>query len=790
MIKRFFLLTWRNLTRHKGFSFINIAGLAIGMSSVLLIGLWIKNQLSIDRIYPKTDRLYMLYNRGTFNGAVQVWDQTPKSIAPVLKKDYPGVEDASRYAGDHFLISVGDTHLNGQCAFVDSGFLTMFGLPMLKGAPALALRGTYSIVLTEQMAVRLFGSQEPMGRTVLLDSNAVFTVTGVLKDLDATTSFTFDYLLPWAYMTHIGWNDEQNWGNNSISTFVLLRPGVTQTSFDDQVARITRSHSKEQATVFTQPMSRLHLYNKAQDGRLVGDKIVTVRLFSAIALFILLIACINFMNLSTARSERRAREVGIRKVVGALRRSLIARFIGESTLISTLAFVIALFLTRLSLPAYDRLVGEQLNLDYRSPGFWIFGIGFVLFTGVLAGSYPAFYLSSFRPVSVLKGRSSFRKVNALANTRKILVVLQFSFAITLVICTVVVFKQLRYGVDRDAGYDRDQLAYFFVQGPAFDHQDAICQELINSGAAISTTNTPGPVTQHWSDALGFQWPGSTKADQDLDFLIFASKSGFVRTFGITLLQGRDIDIEKYHSDSNAMLLNESAVKTMRLKNPIGQLVGQMGVPPHHVVGVIRDFILESPFTKKIAPMVIVGPGGMFLQVIHFRLNPAHSTAADLALAEKIYHRYNPDYPFDYHFVDDSYAKKFKAERQTTRLAALFATLTIVISCLGLFALAAYMAENRFREIGVRKVLGASVTGITTLLVRDFVILVLIAFLISAPVAWLVMDKWLLNYSYRIDIGWDVFAFSGVLAVLIAVATVGYQSIRAAIANPVRALSSE
>lgn len=793
MLKSFFLLTWRHLIRNKGFSTINIAGLAIGMASALLIGLWINNELHIDRIYPKTGRLYMLYNRGTSEGQTIVWDQTPKSIAPVLKKDYPGVEDAARYVRDHFLISAGETHLNSTVAFADSGFLDMFGFPMLEGDPAHALGSTYNIVLTQQMAKRLFGDRDPMGRTVRLDSNSIVTVTGVLADLPATTSFSFDYLLPWSYMNHLGWNDEQNWGNNSISTYVLLEPGVTEASFDKQVADITRSHSKERAEVFTQPISRLHLYNKAQDGRLVGDKIITVRLFSAIALFILLIACINFMNLSTARSERRAREVGIRKVVGAFRRSLIAQFIGESTLISALAFIAALFLTRISLPAFDRLVGEQLTIDYNSPGFWLFGLGFVLFTGLLAGSYPAFYLSSFRPASVLKGSRSFLVHNLRVPSvtpRKILVVLQFSFAITLVICTVIVFKQLRYGIDRNAGYDRDQLVYFYTQGAASDHYDAIRQELLSSGAAIAVANTPGPITQHWSDAMGFQWPGSTKADLEIDFRTFASKSDLVKTMGLTLLEGRDIDIDKYRTDSNAMLVNESAAKAMRLKDPIGRMVGQVGGQPYHVVGVIKDFILESPFTKQIAPMVIVGPEGMYFQVINFKLNPAHSTKTDLALAEKIYHQYSPDYPFEYNFADEAYAKKFKAEMETTRLSALFAALTILISCLGLFALAAYMAENRIREIGVRKVLGASVAGITSLLVRDFIRLVLIAFLISAPVAWVVMHKWLLDYSYRIDIGWDVFAASGLLAVGIAAATVSYQSVKAALANPTSSLRTE
>ncbi|HEV3411170.1 MAG TPA: ABC transporter permease [Puia sp.] len=787
MFKNYFTIAWRNLLRNKTFSIINILGLSIGMTAALLIGLWIHNELSIDRIYPKTDQLYLLNNRDTVNGEIWVWNQTPKSLVPVLKKDYPGVEDATRYMGNRFLITVGDSHFNSNGGIVDSGFLPMFGFPMLEGEPTRALSSTYNIVLTQQMAKRLFGNENPMGRTVLIDSNDNFTVTGVLKDLPSTTSFKFDYLVPWSYMAHLGWNDEQNWSNYSVATYVLLKPGMTREAFDTQVGDIGRTHGKVTAHVFTQPMSRLNLYSKAQNGQLVGDKIITVRLFTAIAAFILLIACINFMNLSTARSERRAREVGVRKVVGAARGSLIAQFIGESTLTAALAFITALFLAYISLGAFNQLIGQELAINYSSPAFWLFSIGFVLFTGLLAGSYPAFYLSSFRPAGVLKG--SFKKTGTLITTRKVLVVLQFSFAILLIICTAIVFKQLRYGINRDAGYNRDQLVYFFAEGPAHDHYDAIRQEFLSSGAATSVTYLPGPITQHWSDGQGFHWPGSTTQEEQTDFRTYAATSDFVKTLGITLLQGRDIDVYKYKSDSDAVLLNESAVRTMQLKDPIGQLISR-GNERFHVVGVIKDFILESPFTSEIVPMIISGPRYVWLQVVHFKLNPAHSTATDLALAEKIYHKYNPAYPFEYKFADESYAQKFKAEQQTTKLSALFAALTIFISCLGLFALAAYTAETRIREIGVRKVLGATVTSIATLLTRDFILLVLIAFLIAAPVAWFVMNNWLLNYGYRVSIGWDTFALSGLLAVAIAAITVSYQSVKAALANPVKSLRTE
>ncbi|HUB61003.1 MAG TPA: ABC transporter permease [Puia sp.] len=795
MLKNYFTIAFRNLTRKPGFSFINILGLAIGMTAALLIGLWVLNELRIDRTYPKTDRIYLLYNRDRIDGTIWVWDQTPKSTAPVLKKDYPAVEDAVRYSPIHFLTSAGEIHVNSSGAFVDSGFLSMFGFPLLEGQPAHALDGMYNIVITQKMAKRLFGNEDPIGRTIRIDNKADFTVTGVLKDLTAATSFNFDYLLTWQYLAHIGWNDEQNWGNNSIWTYVLLKPGITQQAFDSQVRDITRSHSKETAEVFTQPMSRIHLYSKNQDGKLVGDKIVTVRLFTAIVAFILLIACINFMNLSTARSERRAREVGIRKVVGAVRGSLIAQFIGESTLIATLAFVVALLLTQISLPAFNQLVAEHLAIDYRNPAFWLFGMGFIVFTGLLAGSYPAFYLSSFRPVKVLKG--TFGKVNTMnfvgglsVTPRRILVVLQFSFAIALIICTIIVQRQIHYGMNRDTGYNRDHLVVVTANGQANDHYEAIRTELLTSGAAIAVTQSPGPITAHWSDGTGYHWPGSTAADQDVDFLRYATSADFVKTMGITLVRGRDIDVEKYKSDSTAALLNESAVRAMHLLNPIGTEFAQGSHERFHVVGVIKDFILESPFSKEIAPMMIFGPKGVWFSVIHFRMNPAHSTATNLALAEKIFAQYNPGYPFEYSFEDENYAKNFKDEQRMDKLSALFAALTVFISCLGLFALASYTAGNRIREIGIRKVLGASVTSITTLLTGDFIRLVLIAFLIAAPVAGLIMNKWLLNYGYRISITWDIFALSGLLAVAIALATVSYQSIKAALTNPVKNLRNE
>ncbi|HVU99622.1 MAG TPA: ABC transporter permease [Puia sp.] len=788
MLHNYLKIAIRNLLRNKGFSAINISGLAIGMASALLILLWVHNELTFDRWYPNTSRLYQLYNRDNLQGNLVAWPNTPKPLAPFIKKDFPDVEDVTRYRNVIYLLSTGDTRLNSRGACADSAFLKMFGLPMIQGDAAHALSSPGGIVLTRQMAKNLFGNSDPMGKIVRIDSNTNFTVTGVLKDLPANTSFQFDYLLPWSFVIRTS-HDNDQWGTNSVFTFVLLKPGASQAAFDREVRDITIAHSdrKETTQVFTQPMARLHLYSKSENGVLVGDRVHIVRLFALIAGFILLIACINFMNLSTARSEKRAREVGIRKVVGAFRGYLIGQFIGESILIAALSFILALLLTHLTLDAFNQLVGTRLVVEFDNPVWWAFAIGFVVFTGLLAGSYPAFYLSAFQPVKVLKG--TYRKVNALISTRRILVILQFSFATILIIATLTVWRQIRHAQDRNAGYNRNQLVYTFNQGEIPNHYEAIKHDLLASGAVLSINRSLNPITQHWSDSWGYSWDGCTPADKRIDFISLSSDVDFLKTMGASLAAGRDIDIYKYPTDSNAVILNESAVRTMRVKNPVGMTIrSDDGRGSFHVIGVVKDFILESPY-DNIAPMMIFAVGGFF-QVIHMKLNPAWPVAANKAQLEKVFKQYNPQYPAPFIFVDEAYAGKFKAEQQVGTLAALFAGLTIFISCLGLFALAAYMAENRIREIGVRKVLGASVTGITTMLAKDFVWLVLIAFVVSAPISWWIMHDWLTGFNYRVGMGWDIFALSGGLALVIAVATVSYQAIRAALANPVKALRSE
>lgn len=793
MFRNYFKTAWRNLLKNKGFSFINITGLAIGMAAAILIFLWIQNEMNRDTLYPKSARLYLMYNRDKFSGQSYAWNSTPVIMGPTLKNNYPEVEDAVRVDSHsaNYLFTVDEKKFIEHGFVVDSGFLNMFDFPMLYGNPGKALGGIYNIVVTESLAKTLFGNDNAMGKTIKIDSTDIFTVTGVMKDLPNTTSFQFDYLLPFAYLHKLK-QDDDIWDNNSLNTYVLLKQNASQNAFDAKVKNITIEHTKNSGLpsttqVFSYPVSKTYLYGKNDNGQLVAGRIETVRLFAIIAAFILLIACINFMNLSTARSEKRAKEVGIRKAVGAQKFSLIAQFIGESILLALLAGIVAIIIVQLVLPFYNGLVNKQLYLDWSNIYFWLELFSFIIFTGIVAGSYPAFFLSSFKPVKVLKG--TFRAAYTVFNPRRVLVVLQFTFAITLIISTIIIVHQIMYAQQRETGYNKNNIIYTFIQGDVGKDYDIIKQSLVDNGAAVAVTKSMSPITQSWSDSWGFSWAGSTEDDRKLDFIRFSTDGDFMKVMGTSLIEGRDIDLKNYPGDSTAIMINETAVKKMRLKEPVlGQFIINSNVKMQ-IVGVVKDFIFNSPY-DPISPLMINGPGTGWFNVIHIKLNPAKSVSQDLKLAEQVFKQFNPQYPFNYKFVDEEYAKKFEDTQRTATLAALFAGLTIIISCLGLFGLAAYMAENRIKEIGVRKVLGASVIGITTLLSKDFLKLVIISFVIASPIAWYAMHQWLLGYTYRVGIDWWVFAGAGIMAVLISLLTVSYQAIKAAIANPVKSLRTE
>ena len=784
-------LSLRSLRKNKLYSFINVSGLAVGLASAIVICLWIQSELGHDRFHPNIDRLYLLNHRDQNNGGAYVYNFTGAVMGPTIQKEYPEVERVVRVnnSNANFLISNGDKHFSIHGDYVDTGFFTLFNFPLAEGNAATALNSVKNIILTQQLATKLFGDQDAMGKTVRVDSVDFLTVTGVLKDLPGNTSFQFDYLLPWSYYTKLH-PDDNGWGNNTQLTFVALKPGVSVADFDRKIANIVISHGKPgefTSKIFAQPYKDAWLYSKVQNGQYVGGRIEMVKMFSLIAVFILMIACINFTNLSTARSEKRAREVGIRKVSGALRSSLILQFITESILLALVAGILAVGIVQLCLPVFNSVVGQKLAIDYGNPWYWLWALLFIGLTGVLAGIYPAFYLSSFQPVKVLKG--AFRPVKTLLTPRKVLVVLQFTFAIALIICTIIVAGQIRFAENRDAGYRRDNLAFVIMFGKARMNYELIKKDLLSSGAATAVAQTSAPMTENWGSTTGFMWRESNNDDSKSGFNIFTADKDLSATMHLQVLQGRNIDIDTYKTDSTAVLLNESAVKIMRLKHPVGEVIRTMfHAPDLHVVGVVKDFILESPY-EPVGPMLIVGPVFGY-NVINFRINDHPSYSENLQKAQKVFLQYNPEYPFNVRFYDQEYLLKFADEQQVGTLVGLFAALTIFISCLGLFGLAAYMAENRIKEIGIRKVLGASVADITGLLSKEFLRLVAISFVIASPIAWLVMHNWLLGYQYRIGIEWWVFALTGLLSLFIALATVSFQAVKAALANPIRNLRTE
>jgi putative ABC transport system permease protein len=785
MFKNYLKITWRNLLKNKSFTAINIAGLAVGMASAALILFWVQNEASYDQFHEKKDRIYQMYNRSKIEGEIWAWGTTPKPMMASLKLDYPQVEQAARATQANFLFTLDSKHLTLPGIFTDPDFLTMFSLPLIEGNPKTALNDMKGLVLTEKTAIKLFGNTNVLGKTVKIDSVDYFTVTGVMKDLPNNTRFSFEYLMTWKYWEKINGGVDKNWGNNSVSTYALLKPGVTEAYFNKQVKNITRSHSDvKDIDVFVHPMTKWRLYSKFENGQIVGGRITTIKLFSIIAAFILLIACINFMNLSTARSEKRAKEVGIRKVVGARKGSLIVQFMGESVMIALLAGIVALLIVQLSLPAFNLLTEKQLFIPFASPVFWLVVVTFIMFTGVVSGSYPALYLSSFAPVKVLKG--TFKAANATFSPRKILVVTQFTFAIVLIISTIIVKEQLDYAQNRDTGYKKNNLAYTFIQGAIEKNYNLIRSELISSGAATAVTKTSAPMTEGWSDSWGFDWQGKDP-NAKIDFNMFNVDGDFSKTMNLKIVEGRDIDIKTYPSDSSAIMINQASLKIMKFKSPIGQTVMNNG-KKLTIVGVVKDFILQSPY-EPVKQMIIQGPNSWF-NVIHYKLNEKNTTAENLKLAEAVFKKYNSEYPFNYYFIDEEYNKKFADEQRVGTLASLFAGLTIFISCLGLFGLATYMAQNRIKEIGVRKVLGASVFGVTSMLSKDFLKLVAIAFIVATPIAWYSMDHWLQTYAYRVNISVWVFAIAAFVTTLLSIVTVSFQAVKAALANPVKSLRSE
>ena len=789
MLRNYLKTAWRNLLKNKAYSVINILGLAAGMAVALLIGLWVYNEYSYDRFLPGYQQLYRVQRNFDSNGDTLTFRTTSQKLAEALRNDIPGIEHVaiSDWMGPRGLM-VGDKKLFIRGAQIGGDFLKMFRYPLIIGNPNTVLSDPYSIVLTESTAKALFGSEDPINKMVRYNNQHDLKVTGVLKDIPANSTLQFNFIVPFSYLQAVNQDVREgntSFSNNGYQLFVQLKPGFTLAQVAGKIRNI--EHSEKGSTnamnsyITLQPLARWHLYSNYVNGQDTAGFLEYVKMFTLIGILVLLIACINFINLTTARSEKRAREVGVRKAIGSGRKALVLQFLAESFLLTLIAFVFAVIFVQMALPAFNTLTGGQLVLPVSSAGFWAILLAGVLITALIAGSRPAFYLSSFQPVKVLKGSIGGGKTKS--SFRKILVVSQFSCSIALIISTVIIYQQVQHGKNRPSGYDLDRLLVTPGSTDLDRNYTALKNELIAKGIASGVTAASSPATDiYWHSDIG-QWPGK-KAGETVEMGIILVSEDYFKTMGMQLKEGRDFASP---ADSNRVIFNEAAIARLRLKNPVSQTI-RWGGKTREIVGVVKDALMLSPFSPADPTMFIPDPN--VHDNLMYRLTPGTNTADALAQLTAIFNKYNPAYPYRYEFADQSYAFKFKLEVLIGKLSALFAGLAIFISCLGLFGLAAYMAEQRTKEIGIRKVLGASVAQLWLLLSKDFIVLVLLSCLIATPVTFYYLHDWLQQYNYRITIGPLVFVLAGVAAIVITILTISIQAIKAARSNPVKSLRTE
>lgn len=795
MIKNYFKIALRNLVKSPGYSFINIAGLATGMAVALLIGLWIWDELTFNQYHKNYDRLAQVWQHNLYNGTKESQISNPYLMAEEIRNnfgsDFKYVLQSS-WTFSHIL-TYGDKKFNKDGNYFEPQVIDMLSLKMLRGTSD-CLRDPYSIALSESVAKAYFGDTDPIGQMMRMDDKVDIKVTGVFEDIPYNSNFRgVTYLLPWElYLITNEWIKKMQdpWGSNFTQTFAQLADNADFEKVSAKIVNVKFNKLKDEddrkykPEVFLQPMSKWHLYNDFKNGKNVGGRIEFVWLFGIIGIFVLMLACINFMNLSTARSEKRAKEVGIRKSIGSLRAQLIGQFFSESLVVALIAFVISLLLVQMGLPLFNQVADKKLVMPWSSPLFWATGLLFSALTGIIAGSYPALYLSSFQPVKVLKG--TFRAGRGASVPRKVLVVLQFTVSVILIIGTIVVFRQIEFARNRPIGYDRKGLINNYPKTlDIHKHFEAVTSELKNAGAVIEMTESGSPTTQVWNSNGGFTWKGKDPA-MSVDFPNNGVTHEYGKTVGWTFKDGRDF-ARDHATDSSAFVINEAAVKFLGFKNPVGEILNWNN-KPYTIIGVIKDMLIESPYDPVRPSLFHISKEEG--NVVIMKLNPNKSASESLAKIKEVFTKYDPASPFEYRFVDEDYDRKFQSEERVGKLASFFSILAIFISCLGIFGLASFVAEQRTKEIGVRKVMGASVVNLWGMLSKDFVVLVIISLFIAMPIAFYFMTGWLHKYDYRTDMAWWIFAASGAGALLITLCTVSYQSIKAALANPVNSLRSE
>jgi len=799
MFKNYLKIAWRNLAKNKGYSVINIGGLALGIAVTLIIGLWVQSELTYDSYFKNKDKIAMVFQSQTFNGEVGTGPAIPRPLEKALRDGYASNFKyivMSSWTNKNYLKHE-ETSLYKSGNFMQRKAPELLNLEIIKGEKD-GLREINSIMLSESVANALFGTEDPIGKAIKFRNQFDLMVTSVYKDIPRNTSF-YDthYIIPWeGYVASTEWvkNSEDQWGNNSFQMFVQLADNADMNKVSATIKDVKKNLNEDTAEwnpqLFLFPMKDWYLRYSFENGiQTGGGRIKYVWLFAIIGAFVLLLACINFMNLSTARSEKRAKEVGIRKSIGSQKGQLIYQFLSESFLVVVLAFLVSLLIIVASLNGFNDLAKKEINFPWSSSVFWLISIVFILFTTLLAGSYPALYLSSFKPVDVLKG--TFKSGRYAGLPRKVLVVLQFTVSVAFIIGTVIVMQQINYAKNRPVGYDKEGL----IQIPTYSQDfagktDLMRTEFLNSGAVVEMSASSSPTTQIWSNRSGFKWEGKPEGFQE-DLAYTEVSTEYAKSLNLKIVEGRDFSRD-FASDSLGVLINESAKKYLGMTNPIGKLLkddSENNNPPLKIIGVVQDMITSSPY-EPVKQGIYVFDRFDNISYYNLRLNPKQSNSKNLATVEKVFKAHFPDIPFQYDFVDAKYGEKFASEERIGTLSGVFTALAILISCLGLFGLTSFVAEQRTKEIGVRKVLGATIFNVWNMLSKDFLKLVIISCFIAIPIAYYIMNGWLQAYPYRVILEWWIFVLAIIGALLVTVITVSFQAIKAAKANPVKSLRTE
>jgi ABC-type antimicrobial peptide transport system permease subunit len=808
MIKNYLKIAWRNVFRSKFSSFLNISGLTVGIAVALLIGLWVYDELSFNKYHQNYSRVAQVLVRGKdlkegpfINNSLQYPLAT--ELQTTYKSNFKHIVRASWV--QEYILSAGEKKLSSVGQFMDEAAPEMLTLKMVRGNWS-GLKDPNSIMLSASTAKALFGNSDPLDETVLINNKMTVKVTGVYDDLPQNSQFKdIKFFSTWnLWVSENDWIQQRatnDWNNHFLKLYAEIPRGtnfetINNNIKDAELQKIKKLENfKEQVArspqVFLHPMSQWHLHPYTRNGVTDNKPIRMMRLVSIIGLFVLLLACINFMTLSTARSEKRAREVGVRKAIGSMRKQLVYQFFAESSLVVIISFIFSCLLTTVSLPWFNKLSAKQMKIPFNDVNFWLVSAAFIFITALLAGSYPALYLSSFKPVKVLKGPL---RVGRLATfPRKILVVTQFAVSIALIISTIVVYRQLKFAKDRPVGYDREGLVMLTMKSEDFyGKYDLLRTELLNTGVVSNVSESMGKVTEVVSGNNGFDWKGrDSNKDESFGTLAVTHEHG--ETVGWKFIAGRDFS-RKYASDSNGVVINESAAKYMALENPVGETITwkwhDNPPKPYTILGVIKDMVMESPYAPVEPTLFFVKALNGDVSCINIRIMPGSILNKSLSKIGDVFKKLVPSAPFDYQFADEEYAQKFAAEERAGKLVGFFAAFAIFISCLGLFGLATFIAEQRTKEIGIRKTLGASVLSIWQLLSREFVLLVMIALFIAAPVAYYFMHNWLQDYQYRAELSWWIFATAGTGALLITLFTISFQAIKVALSNPVKSLRTE